>query len=254
MNWISLDIGSLCEACEDAIEEVVEAFEDSGIVDDDAASPTLLASAMQQFMDVIKRMDADLHDTDGPGNSVWQGGGSLDISELGDYGLSLLNDMIYWAQKLELEQSHHQLQSAAYPLALWLARHGAELRNLEPVIDGVAYLANSTADTMVLEDLCAAMGEIIAAVSPTLQHDLENSNPNRPWRVLNLNRGIVATRTYNPAVMEAAFRVLIANLPDDASEFFREGMLQMDALDYPEVVRRVMEKYYRQWSMTKTLH
>ena len=54
--------------------------------------------------------------------------------------------------------------------------------------------------------------------------------------------------------MEAAFRVLIANLPDDASEFFREGMLQMDALDYPEVVRNVMEKYYRQWSMTKTLH
>jgi hypothetical protein len=255
MNWISLDIGSLCEACEDAIEEVVEAFEDSGMVDDDAAaSPTLLASAMQQFMDVIKRMDTDLHGAARQQDSAWQGGDNLDISELGDYGLSLLNDMIYWAQKLGLEQSHHQLQSAAYPLALWLARHGAELRNLEPVVDGVAYLANTTSDAMVLEDLCAAMGEIIAAVSPTLQHDLENSNPNRPWRVLNLNRGIVATRTHNPAVMEAAFRVLIANLPEDAPEFFREGMLQMDALDYPEIVRSVMEKYYRQWSMTKTLH
>ncbi len=254
MNWISLDIGSLCEACEDAIEEVVEAFEDSGIVDDDAASPALLASAMQQFMDVLKRMDTDLHGTARQQDSAWQGGDSLDISELGDYGLSLLNDMIFWAEKLNLEQSHHQLQGAAYPLALWLARHGAELRNLEPVVDGVAYLANTTSDALVLEDLCAAMGEIIAAVSPTLQHDLENSNPNRPWRVLNLNRGIVATRTHNPAVMEAAFRVLISNLPDDASEFFREGMLQMDALDYPEVVRSIMEKYYRQWSMTKTLH
>ncbi len=254
MNWISLDIGSLCEACEDAIEEVVEAFEDIGSADDDAASPALLASAMHQFMDVIKRMDTDLHGASREQDAGWQGNDSLDISELGDYGLSLLNDMIYWAQKLDLEQSHQQMQSAAYPLALWLARHGGELRNLEPVVDGVAYLANTTSDPMVLEDLCAGMGEIIAAVSPTLQHDLENSNPNRPWRVLNLNRGIVATRTHNPTVMEAAFRLLIANLPDDASEFFREGMLQMDALDYPEVVRSVMEKYYRQWSITKTLH
>jgi hypothetical protein len=254
MNWISLDIGSLCEACEDAIEEVVETFDDSGIVEDDAASPVLLASAMRQFMDVLKRVDTDLHGVAKQQDSAWQGSSSLDISELGDYGLSLLNDLIYWAEKLNLEQSHQQLRTAAYPLALWLARHGAELRNLEPIVDGIAYLANTTSDTQVLEDLCAAMGEIIAAVSPTLQQDLENSNPNRPWRVLNLNRGIVATRTHNPAVMEAAFRVLIANLPDDAPEFFREGMLQMDALDYPEIVRRMMEKYYRQWSMTKTLH
>lgn len=255
MNWISLDISSLCEACEDAIEDVVEAFEASGTVDDDAANPALLASAMQQFMDVLKRIDTDLHgSTRQPQDTAWQANETLDISELGDYGLSLLNDLIYWAEKLGQEQSHHQLQSAAYPLALWLARHGAELRNLEPVVDGVAHLANTTSDALVLEDLCAAMGEIIEAVSPTLKHDLENSDPNRPWRVLNLNRGIVATRTHSPAVMEAAFRVLIANLPDDASEFFREGMLQMDAQDYPEIVRRVMEKYYRQWSMTKTLH
>lgn len=255
MNWTSLDISSLCEACEDAIEDVVESYEVSGITDDDAANPALLASAMHQFMDVLKRIDADLHGSANQSpESTWADGDKLDISELGDYGLSLLSDLVYWAEKLGREESHRHLQSAAYPLALWLARHGAELRNLEPIVDGVAYLANTTSDTLVLEDLCAAMGEIIAAVSPALQNDLENTNPHRPWRVLNLNRGIVATRTHNPPVMEAAFRVLIANLPDDASEFFREGMLQMEALDYPEPVRRVMEKYYRQWSVTKTLH
>ena len=255
MNWIALDIGSLCESCADAIDDVVEAFEVSALTDDDAASPALLAGAMQQFIDVLKRVETDLHGAaDKTRDSAWQRTDNLDLSELGDYGLSLLNDLVYWADKLGLETSHRQLQGAAYPLALWLARHGAELRTLEPVVDALAYLANTTADATTLEYLCATMGEIIEAVSPVLQQDLEMSNPNRPWRVLNLNRGIVATRTHNPAVMEAAFRTLIANLPDDAPEFFREGMIQMDALDYPEPVRRVMEKYYKQWCMAKTLH
>ena len=34
--------------------------------------------------------------------------------------------------------------------------------------------------------------------------------------------------------------------PEDAGQFFTEGMQQMDALNYPEYVRAVMAKYPRQ--------
>ena len=83
---------------------------------------------------------------------------------------------------------------------------------------------------------------------------LERGNPEHPWRVLNLNRAIVATHTHNPRVMEEAFETLLQNLPEDAPAFFREGMGRMEALNYPPRVREVMERYYRKWCLQHTLH
>jgi hypothetical protein len=54
--------------------------------------------------------------------------------------------------------------------------------------------------------------------------------------------------------MEQAFAQLTSSLPEDAGQFFTEGMQQMDALDYPEPVREVMAKYHRQWNMDRSLH
>jgi hypothetical protein len=48
--------------------------------------------------------------------------------------------------------------------------------------------------------------------------------------------------------------VLTASLPEDAPRFFTEGMQQMEALNYPEPVREVMEKYHRQWTVNRALH
>jgi len=76
----------------------------------------------------------------------------------------------------------------------------------------------------------------------------------RPWRVLLLNHCIVATRSHNTGLMEDAFALLSARLPEDAARFFTEGMQQMDALDYPQRVREVMEKYHRRWTVNRSLH
>jgi len=72
--------------------------------------------------------------------------------------------------------------------------------------------------------------------------------------VLLLNHCIVATRSHNPELMEAAFAVLTDKLPADAPRFFSEGMQQMEALDYPGHVREVMEKYHRKWNVDRSLH
>ena len=53
--------------------------------------------------------------------------------------------------------------------------------------------------------------------------------------------------------MEAAFAVLCEKLPEDATRFFSEGMEQMNVLDYPPHVRKVMEKYHREWPVNPSL-
>ena len=47
---------------------------------------------------------------------------------------------------------------------------------------------------------------------------------------------------------------LPSKLPEDATRFFSEGMQQMDALDYPPHVRKVMEKYHHEWPVNRSLH
>jgi hypothetical protein len=105
-----------------------------------------------------------------------------------------------------------------------------------------------------LADLCRVFRDIIAAVSDDVRQDLEQTNPMRPWRILNLNYGIVATRSHNPELIEEAYASLIKNLPQDARQFFREGMQQMDIVGYPQEVREVVEKYDRMWGSDSTLH
>ena len=77
-----------------------------------------------------------------------------------------------------------------------------------------------------------------------LRHDLDNANPTRPWRVLNINRGIVATRSQDLDVMNAVFSDLILAIPMDAPEFFSEGMSEMVRQNYPEPVCEVMQEFY----------
>ncbi len=50
--------------------------------------------------------------------------------------------------------------------------------------------------------------------------------------------------------LEQAF----AQLLEDATRFFSEGMQQMEALNYPPHVRKVMEKYHREWPVNRSLH
>lgn len=69
-----------------------------------------------------------------------------------------------------------------------------------------------------------------------------------------LRRQLAATHSHDTALMEQAFDVLANKLPEDAGQFFTEGMQQMDALNYPEHVHAVMAKYHRQWNIDRSLH
>jgi hypothetical protein len=176
------------------------------------------------------------------------GGGSDDVTRLGEYAMQLQESLAGSGKQ------RAATAALAVEFALWIADHGGRIDTLEPVVDGLAMIANSSMDPAELESLGRVMGRITDAVAPLIREDLEKINPGRPWRVLLLNRSIVATRSHNTRVMEEAFAMLTRHLPEDAARFFTEGMEQMDALDYPPQVRKVMEKYHRQWTLNRSLH
>jgi hypothetical protein len=138
-------------------------------------------------------------------------------------------------------------------VALWVARHGGKLVSLESVVNTLAEISNSTVEQEELAELSYLMGEIVEAVSPETKFDFDNINRQQPWRILNLNRGIIATRSHDIEIMEHAFEELIRNIPEDAENFFSQGVKQMDELDYPDHVRNVVVRYYNQ-SKQRVLH
>jgi hypothetical protein len=251
------EIASIRERLDGAARELLDAWDDDGPDAPAAAEdpPELLYNAIEQLLDLLQ-----VYENQGPEPGPCYEGEQIqplsghELSELGNYGLELLGRLSQLAHGQGLVAASAELELLAFPLGLWLARNDGEITSLEPVVNGLAKLANRSQDPTYLEQLCMQIAELVEAVSPSISEDLSRASLARPWRVLLLNWGIVATRSQRPALMRNAFDRLLEHLPDDASGFFREGMGQMDALDYPPHVREVIETYYETWSLKKTLH
>lgn len=227
--------------------QLVEAYataEPRGDVDD---APPRLAEAFGQLAATLTQLDR----ADAPvaGQSPAE-----TATELGEYGLNLCRAALDWVRQLHAEPLVEPFRTLVLDLALWVADRGGWLLTLEPVVDALAGLANRTQETACLERLFDTAGRVRAAVVPALRRDLEKTDPGRPWRLLTINRAIIATRTHHPELMETAFRDLVDDFPQDAPAFFTQGMEQMDLLNYPTPVREVMEKYYEAWSTKRALH
>jgi hypothetical protein len=229
---------------ESALDDHLEA-----LVAAPAAEPfEQLLAAMRQAIDVMQRADADTAAT-GEARVLR----SNEISEIGDYALDLLGEITARLESVT-SQRNRELISLAVPVALWIGRHGGRIRQLELAVNSLASYANEISDTVQLAELARTIREIIDYSADEIRQDIEQTNPMRPWRILNLNYGIVATRSHNPGLIEQAYDVLVKNLPHDARQFFREGMQQMDIIGYPPEVRAVVEKYNSMWGSDSTLH
>ena len=238
LTVILTDIDAVLEACK-------QAGSTPAIASENGADLPAIAQALEQLIDVITRVEADTQSTHDA---------TVDITEIGEYALQLVAALSAESDNPALSGQQQALASLAINLALWIARHGGQLETLEPVANALALMANSSREPQELAQLSGVINEIIAAVSSFISHDLEKMNPGRPWRVLLLNNSIVATRSHDTDLMEAAFAMMTSKLPEDATRFFSEGMEQMDALDYPPQVRQVMEKYHREWPVNRSLH
>lgn len=215
----------------------------------DESVPPLIATAFDELFNVMQRSDAE-----GAAEHSMPGVAPGAITELGEYALELFDEALRWANHLDLPEVFTTLQAYTIAMARWIAGRGGQLLTLEPVVDAFARQANSSQDPGELVALYAAMSDTVQATNPVIRQDIEKTNPGRPWRILLLNRAIVATRSHQPDLMEEAFTTLVEHLPEDAAGFFSQGMEQMDLLNYPRHVRAVMDRYYRKWSVNRSLH
>lgn len=168
----------------------------------------------------------------------------VEITDIGEQGLALIDDLTFKLASQQREAERQQVEQVSLVIAQWVITHRGDLTNIQSVVNSLAQLSNTISDPTQLTQLVTFMGLVAQACSEAIKRDLDNANPARPWRVLNMNRGITATRSHDLDLMRATFPELIAAIPMDAPDFFKEGMAEMVRLNYPESVQELIKEFY----------
>ena len=116
-----------------------------------------------------------------------------------------------------------QLDAVVIGVGLWCMRHQLPILAAEPIVNSLARRANSAESRQENAATYALMQGFVAHLAPQLSIDLERSNPERPWRILNVNFAITAIRTGDAAMMRYAFDRLNDALPDECAGFYSEA-------------------------------
>jgi hypothetical protein len=211
-----------------------------------AEAPGAPVAAIVQLFQLLRRIEHDA----AAGEQLE----SAEISELGDYAFSLIDELSNRSMQRGLAEDARVVLGLSFPLALWVVRHGGHLRQIQTVVNALADLANGIREPELLDELATRMGDIVSGVDAAIVEDAERPDPMRPWRILLLNYSIVATRSHVPERMEAAYHTLVSHLPEEAPGFFRQGMQQMDAIGYPPQVRAVVKRWFDMWGSGATRH
>ena len=262
---IALEARRLCEDLAQAFADTyadpqarAEAEAESAAYPQGGPDPDNLCQSLQGLLDALRREDPEANapdpDLEGYGSGSGSGPGAPDLGALADHGFELLTRVSALAGRLRLPQHARRVEGLALPLACWVARRGGELSHPAPAVNAAAAWANSLKAPDELATLYGLMSEMLEALSPMLTQDRDALDPNGPWRLLLLNRAIVATRSHRPALMELAFQSVVEALPSVAPDFFREALGQMEALNYPPQVRAVVQRYADAWCTRRTLH
>ncbi|MCU7848144.1 MAG: hypothetical protein KZQ89_09100 [Candidatus Thiodiazotropha sp. (ex Lucinoma kastoroae)] len=248
MLFPGLDLNYIGHRFDTIAPAVVSASKGARVADPNR-SPPILQQAMHRLIELLKIVVGQIEAS--PDSTQVS---REELNELGDYGIQLLADFSSIASALNMSQQSQELEDLTLPMALWILRQHGELRTLEPVVNSLARLANSLREPSQLQQLYDVAVELLQAVEPTMQNDQEISLKADTRRILLMNQAIIATRSHQPALIDEAYQTLCSVIPDEAAQFFREGIEQMDALNYPQSVREVVEKYYNLWSLPRTLH
>ena len=197
-----------------------------------------LLLAIDQFFDIAASINMQALDDHFINDS--------EATEIGEHGFILLLKLIDLMNQLDLPHKRKEIEQVSLIFARWTIRYNGRIKYLEPIVNACAQLANILQDKEALKTLFNLMTEIADSCTAEIKQDLEAPNNMRPWRLLHINRSIVATRTHDPDIIKAAFDELLMYLPHEANGFFAEGMKEMEALNYPAHVRTLMEFYYSQ--------
>jgi hypothetical protein len=241
MNKLLIEIDTISQMALQTMQAILSRDAEAQKIMDDDTGPLTLASALSDFFQVAATLESD--------DCYME---SDELTEFGAYGLDLLDRLDFLVRKLEIMDQKDNISRAVPSLAVWLARRDAIIDNLQGAADGFAILVNGLSEPQDLAEMCKIMEEVIEAASETLQMDEDRSNEWRPWRIINLNSGISATRSLDPELMEHTFEKLGRRLPFDMPNFVADGKRQMLVQNVPEAVSAVMNRYAEKWSRKPT--
>lgn len=247
MDALKIDTYNLAETILEICQTIQTEAKDSATDDHRLSNPTQICHGLEHFCDIILELDQS------PDSQLEPPDPTSDFSELADFGISLIAQLMDWAELLQLKEISNTLDDVIITTGVWCARNLGNIQQIDPLVNALTRVSNAHTEPDFLIELSQIYQEIANAIAPEIKQDMDNKDPMRPWRILNLNYGIVATRSYNLTVMEQAFEQLLVRLPNDANKFFTEGMEQMEIIDYPTHVRDMMEKYYLRTN-NPTLH
>ena len=237
MNNLEIEIDAISQLALEIMQAILARDAEAQKIMNDEDGPLALASALSDFFQIAARLESDASYMD-----------SDDLTEFGSYGLDLLDRLDFLVRKLEIMDQRDNVSRVLPSLAVWLARQDAIIDNLTGAADGFGMLVNGLSEAQDLAEMCQIMEEVIEATSETLQMDEDKSDAWRPWRVINLNSGIAATRSLDPELMEHTFEKLGRRLPYDMPGFFADGKREMMVQNVPEAVSAVMNRYAEKWS------
>lgn len=237
MNKLEIKIDAISQLSLEIMQTILARDVEAQKIMNDDSGPLTLASALSDFFQIAASLETDECYMD-----------ANDLSEFGSYGLDLLDRLDFLVRKLEIMDQRDNISRVVPSLAVWLARRDAIIENLQGAADGFAMLVNGLSEAQDLAKMCQAMEDVIEAASDKLQRDEDKSNELRPWRIINLNSGIAATRSLDPELMESTFEKLGRRLPFDMPGFFADGKRQMVTQNVPEAVSAVMNRYTEKWS------
>ena len=237
MSSLVIEIPVISDLALEIMKCVIDENEKTQKITDEQSGPIPLASAMSDFFQLASALENGEQLED-----------SAAISELAHYALDLVDRLQAQLWYLDIHDQRDRLSRLFASLAVWFARQDAILDNLNGAADSFAILVNLENDSTVLADMSRLMNEMLEAASNEIKMDEDRSDQFRPWRVLNLNSGVAATRSFDAKLMQDTFEKMERRLPHDLPGFFADGKRQVQMQEVPDDVREVMTQFADKWA------
>jgi hypothetical protein len=172
-----------------------------------------------------------------------------DVAQAADDAIRAAADLQNQLSRLNLADDLPTLDAVVIGVGLWCMRHEVTIYAPEPIVNALARRANDATSTQETAAAFALMQGFVMHLAPQLKSDLERSNPERPWRMLNINFAITAIRTADAAMMRYAFDQLNLALPDECAGFYAEAYTLTSQPGFPAEIRGLIETEQRRFAL-----
>jgi hypothetical protein len=202
--------------------------------------PVTLVALVGEFLRLMQTLDAE-----------YGGTGGLPVVDAAlavDEALTALAELDSWLSRLDLVEYRDSLLATQLAVGHWSMCHELRFCVVAPLVNALAEKANAAESRQENAAVFAMMQGLVEHLAPQFAADLERSNPERPWRLLNLNLAITGIRTGDPGMIGYAFEQLDRHLPDECRGFYEEAHAIAVQPGFPPECGALIEAGYRRWT------